>query len=86
MVRDVGALNLALLVLLLAAAVRLTKTLVIIAAAAQLVWAAPHLVYHVFNTDGLEGSDVVISLGGLALGAVLPVVLIVLARRELSDA
>ena len=86
LVRDVGALNLALLVLIVAAAVRLTKTLVIIAAAAQLVWAVPHLVYHIFNTDGLAGSDVAISLGGLALGAVIPVVLIVMARRDLSDA
>lgn len=86
LVRDVGALNLALLVLIVVAAVRLTKTLVIVAAAAQLVWAAPHFVYHIFNTDGLDGSDVAISLGGLALGAVIPVVLIVMARRELSDA
>lgn len=85
LVRDVGALNLALAVLLVVAAVRLTRTLVVTAAAASLVWGAPHLVYHAFNTDGLSNTDLALNLGGLALGAVLPIALIVMARRELTD-
>ncbi|MEM8923138.1 MAG: hypothetical protein AAGD35_06520 [Actinomycetota bacterium] len=72
LVRDVGALNLALLVLLAVAAVRLRRELVAVAAAASLVWGVPHLVYHALNTDGLSGGDIVASLGGLALYVVLP--------------
>lgn len=72
LVRDVGALNLALLVLLAAAAVRLTRELVVVAAAAAIVWGAPHLVYHVFNTEGLAVGDLLASLGGLAVYVVLP--------------
>ena len=73
LVRDVGALNLALLVLLVAAALRPTRELVAVAAAAAVVWGAPHLVYHALNTEGLAAGDLVASLGGLALFVVLPV-------------
>lgn len=77
LVRDVGALNLALLVLLVAAAVRLSRDLIVVAAVAAVVWGAPHLVYHAFNTDGLAGSDLVANLGGLAVFVVLPVTVLV---------
>lgn len=72
LVRDVGALNLALLVLVVAAASRPTRELVVVAAVASLIWGVPHLVYHAFNTGGLAGGDVVANVGGLAAFVVLP--------------
>ena len=84
LVRDVGALNLALLVLVVGAAITLSKPMVITAAIASLAWGVPHLVYHLTATDGLETGDLVASLGGLALFAAIPVGLIVVANRQLD--
>ena len=81
LVRDVGALNLAMLVLLIAAAYTLSRQLIVTAAAANLVWGVPHLLYHVFNTDGLSGSDIAVSLFGLALYVALPAALLVVSGR-----
>lgn len=67
LIRDVGALNLALASVLILAAVRLTPTLVVAAGLASLVWGVPHLLYHVVERDGLTTSDQVGSLGGLAV-------------------
>ena len=72
LVRDVGALNLALLVVLVAAAWRLGRELVTVAALAAIVWGAPHLLYHAVNTGGLGGIDLALNLGGLAVFVVLP--------------
>ena len=80
LVRDFGALNLALLVLLGAAAFTLSRQLVIVACIAAMTWGVPHLLYHVFNTDGLSSSDVVANLGGLLIFAVLPVVALIASR------
>lgn len=71
LVRDVGALNIALAVLLLAAAVLLTKELVVTAGIATLAWGIPHTIYHLVNTDKLTGSDLLISLGGLITFAII---------------
>lgn len=82
LIRDVGALNLALAVLLVAAAVTLSKELVITAAVASLAWGVPHFLYHLLNqADRLEGVDVAASLGGLAFAILLPVALIWLAPK-----
>jgi hypothetical protein len=72
LVRDVGALNLALLIVMVAAVVRPGRQSVTIAAAAALLWGTPHLVYHALNTEGLAGGDLVASLGGLGLFVALP--------------
>ena len=77
LVRDVGGLYLALAVLIVAAAVTLARPLVVTAAIATLVSGFPHLGYHLVNTDGLTGGDVVSSLFGLALFALVPVALII---------
>lgn len=66
-IRDFGALNLALTVLLFAALFTMSRQMVTTAAVAAIVWGAPHFVYHVFNTEGLEGIDLVVSLTGLAV-------------------
>lgn len=72
LVRDVGALNLAIAVVFATATWRRTRELDVVACAVALVWGVPHLVYHLFNTDGLGAVDVVANLGGLGLFVVLP--------------
>lgn len=67
LIRDVGALNLALVVLYVAAWIRLSRALIRTAGAAALVWGVPHALYHLFNTDGLSGADLSMSLSGLVL-------------------
>ncbi len=83
LVRDVGALNLALTVVLAWAMVSLSRDVVAAACGASLAWGVPHLVYHATTTDGWATSDLVISLGGLVLFAALPVAIAVMARRHL---
>lgn len=85
LVRDVGALNLAFAVLVVAAAIRLTRSLVTIASVAALVWGVPHLLYHLVNADSLGTGDAVASIGGLIAFVALPVALLVWARPTLAD-
>jgi hypothetical protein len=80
LVRDVGGLNLALAAVLIVAMVTLSRPVIIAASIASLLYGVPHLVYHIANHDGLATSDVVISLGGLALFAAIPIGLIVVSR------
>ena len=80
LVRDVGGLNLSLAVVLIAAMISLTRPLIVAAAAASLASGIPHLVYHIVNADLLSTGDAAMSVGGLALFAVLPVALIVVSR------
>jgi hypothetical protein len=81
LVRDVGGLNLALTAVLIVALITLSRPTIIAASIASLLYGIPHLVYHIANTDGLDTSDVAVSLGGLALFAAVPIGLIVLSPR-----
>jgi hypothetical protein len=80
LVRDVGALNLALAAILIAAFVRMSGELVAVAGIASILWGLPHLIYHVLNRDGLDTSDLVVSIAGLSLAVIVSVGLIVFAR------
>lgn len=72
LVRDVGALNLSLFVLLVAAIITMSRQLVTTAAIASLAWGVPHVIYHLVNTDGYEsGLDSAASTGGLVFFAVV---------------
>lgn len=84
LIRDVGALNLALFVLLVTAIVTLSRPLVLTAAAAAVTWGLPHLIYHLVNTDGLGAGDLTASLAGLALFVALPIAVAVTARQHLT--
>ncbi len=66
LVRDVGALNVAIALVVIMAAIRLSRDLVMVAGLATLAWGVPHLIYHLFERDGLSVSDQIISLSGLA--------------------
>ena len=82
LVRDVGQLSLALAVVSLAATVTMQPLLVRVAAAAWLVNAVPHLVYHLRHLEGFDVVDQVGEVVSLALLAVLPAVVLVLSYRE----
>jgi hypothetical protein len=85
LVRDVGALNLALTVLFAAAWWRLDRHMLTVAGGAALAWGVPHALYHVTNTDGLGGSDVAASLLGLVLFVIVGAGLLWSARHIDSD-
>ncbi len=81
LIRDVGALNLALLVLAIGALVVGTRTISRIAAASWLVYAVPHLVYHLRHlTMNMAGSDKI----GIVVSLSIPVIaaLVVLLDRS----
>lgn len=82
LVRDVGALNLAVAALFIAAALRLGRELVGLAGIVALVWGVPHALYHLANTDVLDTSDAVVSLLGLILFGVLGGGLVYAAGRH----
>ena len=81
LVRDVGALSLALTVLTIAAALWTERRLVLVTAAAWLAWSVPHVAYHAATADVYSTSDAVLNLVGLGLEVLLPVALILAARR-----
>ncbi|HEX5095297.1 MAG TPA: hypothetical protein VFX21_04760 [Acidimicrobiia bacterium] len=82
LVRDVGWLNLALLVVTVWALVTLARSLVIATLVAWLVADLPHLVYHAANLDGLSSSDGTAEIISLALGPAIAAALLVLVVRS----
>ncbi len=81
LLRDLGATNLAILVVVVVAAIRLTRTLVVTAALASLAWGVPHLVYHIFATDGLSTTDLVFNFVALVTYAATPVLLLAMRNH-----
>lgn len=82
LVRDFGALNLALAVVTIAALVTFTRPLVIVAAIAWLAWGVPHLVYHLRHLDLYETTDQVLNVFALAALPVLAVAVLVLTLQR----
>ena len=80
LIRDVGELNLALAVVVIAAAVTLSLPLVRAALAATLVNGVLHVVYHVGHTDMFSTGDQVAIIGSLVLAPVVALVLLVMVR------
>ena len=79
--RDFGALNLALAVLLIVALVVGSRLLVTTAAVSALVFAVPHSLYHFFNLQVLDSSDQIANVISLAITIALPLAIIVLAQK-----
>ena len=72
LLRDFGATNLALAVVMLAALLRPTVTLVRLAAFSSVVWQAPHTLYHLVHVDTLPAlGDQVAQSATLLLGVVV---------------
>lgn len=78
LVRDVGALNLALCALLVFAAIVLEKRLVQAALVAWLVYAIPHFAFHLTTFHAFSFGDYLANVISLGLLVVLPLVLLVL--------
>lgn len=81
LVRDFGDLNLALAVVTLVALIALTRVVALAAALGWIVYQAPHLVYHLRHLDLYDTSDKVANVASLVLALVLPIVVLVGARR-----
>lgn len=81
LVRDVGALNLALGVLLATAAILLGRWLVQASLVAWLVYAIPHFVFHLTELDALSFGDALGNSVTLGIAVLLPLILFVLAGR-----
>jgi hypothetical protein len=82
LLRDFGAANLGLLVLLVAAAVLLERRLVQVALLAYAASALPHFIYHATTTETLSTTDNVLSLGGQAVTILLPLGLLFLTTER----
>lgn len=81
LVRDVGGLNLALVVVLAAAALRADRGSVRVAVAALLVFAVPHAVFHQTHLEQFPPAIAVAQAVGVAAQLVLTVVVLILARH-----
>ena len=79
LVRDYGALNLALGMLLVATAVLVERRLARVALITWLVFATPHFVFHLGQTHHFSYGSNLEQLGGLALLVVLPLFLLFFA-------
>ena len=78
LMRDFGALNLALAVVTIAALITLGRPLVIAVAIAWLAWGVPHLVYHLRHLDVFSTGDKVANVVVLVAVPVLAVVVLAL--------
>jgi hypothetical protein len=79
LVRDVGSLSLAMAVVTLGALASRRRSVVRVVGAAWLVESVPHLLFHLFNRQGLDATQQAGSLTGLALSVVLALVSLVAA-------
>jgi hypothetical protein len=82
LVRDVGAFNLAVTLVVVLAFVWIERRLVIVAASAVAVYGIPHAVYHLAHLDAFDGSDAVGIGVATALQPLLALVLLAFPARE----
>lgn len=86
LVRDVGALNLALAVVAIVAFVTLSRAAVLAAGGAWLAYGIPHLVYHLRHLDTLDGADTFAVPFTLALNVVVAGLVVWTAWRNPGEA
>jgi len=86
LMRDFGALNLALGIFTVCAAIWLVRQLVIAAALAWIVYPLPHVAYHALNLDRYDTGDQVGILAGLVFAPIVAIVLLVASRSLPSRA
>ena len=79
---DVGAAFLALGVILLIAAAMRDRKVTNVVLIGLLVFSTSHLIFHARHPGTLEGPDLVASLVSLALGVVVPVILLVVEAKR----
>jgi hypothetical protein len=81
LMRDYGAMNLALGVVTLVAAITMQRLMVRTALAAYLVFAIPHLLFHLTHHRHYSTTAAITETTVLVVAAVLPVALLALTRR-----
>ena len=86
LVRDVAALDLGMLVLLVVSAALLERTLVIVALVSYAAASVPHLAYHLTTLGRFSPGDNAASIAGLALQVALPLALVYVAARPRARA
>ncbi len=80
LVRDVGAIYLALMVLAFLAAVSMERIAVLIAAATTLTFGIFHFSYHVHHLDVYDNVDSILNMAALGASVVLPALLLIPPR------
>ncbi|ANZ34979.1 hypothetical protein BBK82_01710 [Lentzea guizhouensis] len=81
LLRDFGALNLALCVVLVFAVVKLERSLTQAALVAYLVFAVPHMTFHLFHLGHMPVVDQIGNVVTLAAVVLIPLALLPLTRR-----
>ena len=81
LVRDYGAMNLALSFLLVSAAIFLERRLSRVALITLLVFAVPHFAFHLTQTHHYSPFQDLVQMGGLGFQILLPLALLVLTGR-----
>jgi hypothetical protein len=82
LMRDVGAMSLALAVVIFVAAITMEQLMVRTALTAYLVFAIPHLLFHVTHHQHYPTATAIIETTGLVILLLLPVALLVLTRER----
>lgn len=82
LVRDFGSLNLALVVVAAIAAITLSRPVVLAAALGALVFAVPHLTYHLFHLELYERGDQIANVVLLGAAVLLPLLALLALRRR----
>jgi len=82
LMRDYGAMNLALGLVTAVAAITMERVMVRTALAAYLLFAVPHLLFHVTHHHHYTTSQAVIETTALAVAVLLPLALLVLSWRS----
>lgn len=82
LMRDYGAMNLALGVVSLVAAITMEQLMVRVALIAYLVFAIPHLVFHVTHHQHYTATEAITETTALVIAALLPVVLLALTGER----
>ena len=86
LVRDVGVLNLALAAVVVAVLLRPERYLVMIVAAAELVYSTPHFLYHLAHLDLFESGDQVALIVSLGVSVLAPIALLYRSSRQSETA
>ena len=82
LVRDVGALNLALVAVTVCAFVTLSRGTILATALAWLAYGIPHVVYHARHLDVFDTAEAVAVIGGVASTSVVALLLVWLERSR----
>jgi hypothetical protein len=82
LMRDVGALTLAYVLVLTAAAIWMERRLVQVALAANLVFTVPHFAFHITHLDHYPTGSAIGQTIALGLGVLIPATLLALTLRR----